>query len=63
VKALVEMHDGIISVTSELGKGSEFSIEIPAIQSGYESSREECGYMNRNQRIENINIEFSDIYD
>jgi signal transduction histidine kinase len=63
VKALVEMHDGIISVKSELGKGSVFIVELPAIQSGYESSCEECGYMNRNQRIENINIEFSDIYD
>jgi signal transduction histidine kinase len=63
VKELVKMHDGSISVKSELGKGSEFSVEIPAIQLGYESSCSECRYMNRNQRIENINIEFSDIYE
>ena len=29
VKIVVERHEGTISVTSELGKGSEFHVQIP----------------------------------
>ena len=63
VKSLVEMHGGSISVKSKLGEGSEFIIEIPDIQSGYESSCSECGFVNVKQDIEKVSIEFSDIYD
>lgn len=42
VKAMVEMHDGRISVTSEgLGKGSEFSVNLPIIEA--ETAPEEKG--------------------
>jgi PAS domain S-box-containing protein len=60
VKSLVEMHNGKISVNSERGIGSEFTIDLPAnlvaqddvnIKSNYEQSR-----------IERVNLEFSDIY-
>lgn len=63
VKSLVEMHDGRIYVKSEVGEGSEFIVEIPAIQLGYESSCSECGFTNKNQKRESVSIEFSDIYD
>ncbi|HYF75002.1 MAG TPA: HAMP domain-containing sensor histidine kinase [Candidatus Nitrosocosmicus sp.] len=63
VKSLVEMHAGRIYVESEMGKGSEFIIEIPAIRLGYESNCSECGFVNKNQNTEKISIEFSDIYD
>lgn len=63
VKSFVEMHEGSISVKSELGKGSEFIVEIPVKNTGAESSCEECGYMDQNRKIENISMEFSDIYD
>jgi signal transduction histidine kinase len=36
VKTLVELHDGTISVTSEVGKGTEFLILIPALKQGEE---------------------------
>ncbi|RMH68717.1 MAG: PAS domain S-box protein [Gemmatimonadetes bacterium] len=32
VKRFVEAHDGVISVESELGKGSEFIIELPVVE-------------------------------
>lgn len=61
VKSLIDSHDGKISVQSELGKGSEFIIELPVnIISNDESER--IGQDTINKDIENINIEFSDIY-
>ncbi|MCT4618596.1 MAG: hybrid sensor histidine kinase/response regulator [Marinisporobacter sp.] len=63
VKALVEMHKGKIFVKSEYGKGTEFIIELPAkiIPIKNKEIREENKY-NKQTYIENINIEFSDIY-
>jgi two-component system phosphate regulon sensor histidine kinase PhoR len=34
VKTLVELHGGTVSVTSEVGKGSEFCILMPALKQG-----------------------------
>ena len=66
VKALVERHNGNISVKSDLGKGSEFIIELPCeILSEYDNStsstRDACIH-NYNNRIESIKVELSDLY-
>lgn len=63
VKSFVEMHGGSVLVKSSLGEGSEFIIELPAIQPDYESSCIECGFVNKSQKTEKVSIEFSDIYD
>ena len=59
VKSFVEMHQGRISINSELGVGSEFVIELPIKL--LEQENVEKSYMYENN-IERINIEFSDIY-
>lgn len=60
VKSIVEMHGGKISVESEVGKGSVFKIELPA------KTIEEIEVIEQakasNNKIEMINVEFSDIY-
>jgi signal transduction histidine kinase len=62
VKALVESHQGTISVVSVMGEGTEFIIQLPVgvlIDHDYSNS-------NTNSKsqgmIDLINIEFSDIY-
>ena len=62
VKALVIMHNGIISVNSKIGEGSEFILEIPV-----NIIKDDASYMKKskdkeNGKIDRINIEFSDIY-
>ncbi|MCB2307072.1 PocR ligand-binding domain-containing protein [Clostridium estertheticum] len=61
VKSLVEMHEGEISVTSELGVGSEFSIKLPIKLIESQMSHRNKNY-NINDPIEKIKIEFSDIF-
>ena len=60
VKSIVEMHDGKISVESKVGEGSIFKIELPV------KTIEETKVIEQskaiNNKIEMINIEFSDIY-
>jgi len=66
VKSLIEMHGGNISVTSNYGEYTKFSILIPA---RLLSADEECVICNTStnnnldsERIERMSIEFSDIY-
>ena len=62
VKELVTMHNGSISVNSEIGKGSEFILEIPVhITKDNALHMEKCEDK-ESGKIERINIEFSDIY-
>ena len=61
VKALVEAHEGNISITSQIGEGTEVLIELPYKVIGtdkdiYENNTYE------DEKIEKIFIEFSDIY-
>jgi len=61
VKALVEMHDGEIAVTSEEGEGSEFTVILPAKS----IETKDISLVDKsitNGYVERINIEFSDIY-
>jgi PAS domain S-box-containing protein len=59
VKSFVEMHNGTIEATSELGQGSEFIIRLPASLCGENYLDEK--YIDHSI-IQRINIEFSDIY-
>lgn len=62
VKSLVEKHNGKISVKSEVGKGSEFIIEIPCSTLSdqlCDLNTEES--IDEDNLIEKINIEFADI--
>lgn len=60
VKYLVQMHNGNISATSEVGKGSEFVIRLPIVivdeKKSSSTENRDIGYKNT------IDIEFSDIY-
>ncbi|WP_195250932.1 PAS domain-containing sensor histidine kinase [Romboutsia sp. 1001713B170207_170306_H8] len=62
VKYLVEMHDGSISVDSELEVGSEFIINLP--DKLCENNKNKVDRVNNVNltNISNMNIEFSDIY-
>ncbi|RKD31250.1 MASE3 domain-containing sensor histidine kinase [Thermohalobacter berrensis] len=64
VKALVDMHDGEISVESEYGKGSEFIVKLPARQIENENGELENCKSDKDYKdyMEVIDVEFSDIY-
>ena len=61
VKALVDMHNGMISINKELTKGTEFIVKLP------NSTNKEniLSYLNRKEvnsdTLKNISVEFSDI--
>jgi PAS domain S-box-containing protein len=63
VKSLVEKHNGKISVTSEIGKGSEFIIEIPnRVLPGQVYGLDAETNLRGHNYAERANIELADIY-
>ena len=62
VKSIVELHEGIISVLSEYGNGTEFIIVLPITVLPKDNNICEVFESESQERIERINIEFSDIY-
>lgn len=63
VKALVETHKGSISVTSKIGEGTEFIVELPV--DALCEELDECNkhfFNDDSNTIQKISIEFSDIY-
>lgn len=64
VKLLVEMHDGTISVESNYGKGTKFTINIPVKVIENNDVEESTKLLNStiNNYLETIKVEFSDIY-
>ncbi|MDR3597300.1 PAS domain-containing sensor histidine kinase [Clostridium sp.] len=63
VKSLVELHNGTIKLVSEDGKGSEFIIELPATILPESENTISDENLAKENNIQRINIEFSDIYD
>ncbi|WZL73707.1 MASE3 domain-containing protein [Clostridiaceae bacterium 35-E11] len=61
VKSIITLHGGRISVKSEMNKGSEFLIELPARFVDDCTSFDEIAVTTR-PNVESIRIEFSDIY-
>lgn len=62
VKALVELHGGTIEVKSTYGEGTEFIICLPAKIVPEEQDVKVKRDFASEANVENINIEFSDIY-
>ncbi len=60
VKSLVELHQGTISVHSEVGVGSDFRIKLPIIDNG--DPLPECRMIKTKSIDEKVRIEFSDVY-
>lgn len=60
--SLVEMHEGKITATSQLGVGSEFIIKLPVrlVESEFKANIYKSSDLNNN--VDNTIIEFSDIY-
>ncbi|ENJ9654730.1 PAS domain S-box protein [Clostridium botulinum] len=58
VKSFVEMHKGKVTIKSELGKGTEFIIKLPAIVCDNNIKSKNVVY---EANVERINMEFSDI--
>jgi len=57
------MHGGTIIVESKKGKGSTFKIELPFKTIETSNGINLNKIINQDNKIEMINIEFSDIYD
>jgi PAS domain S-box-containing protein len=63
VKSLVELHKGTIGIVSECGKGTEFIIELPANVLPENENTILDEDLAKENNIQRIHIEFSDIYD
>lgn len=62
VNSIIKLHGGKISIESELGKGSEFIIELPVtVMDNDEMTKDEVAATTQTN-VERIQIEFSDIY-
>lgn len=61
VKNLVEIHGGSISVNSKVGEGSEFIVELPVTLID-EKEEDMCSPYYSSGKVDNILVEFSDIY-
>lgn len=61
VKSLVELHNGNIEVKSELDKGSEFIVKIPNITYDVKLKTINKNKL-KNNFVQKIEVEFSDIY-
>jgi len=62
VKSLVEMHGGIISLDSEEGEGSEFTMELPIKVLEVANEYHDEIACTKHEKVEKIDVEFSDIY-
>ena len=62
VKSLVEMHGGKMFLESDINIGSEFSFELPIKKVPDSEEVFANNKLDANSNIENIKIEFSDIY-
>jgi chemotaxis protein histidine kinase CheA len=60
VKSIVEKLGGSISVKSEVGKGSTFTVSLPVYTVDEDESIAETKLIS--SKLDMINIEFSDIY-
>jgi len=59
VKSIAELHGGSIHVESEVGKGSKFTVRLPAKNVSHENTLYNSNRKNRN---ESIKVELSDVY-
>ncbi|ABR50505.1 PAS/PAC sensor signal transduction histidine kinase [Alkaliphilus metalliredigens QYMF] len=62
VKSLVELQGGQITVKSKIGQGSEFIIALPIGLLSNESTEYTQQEKSRQNKVEKVKIEFSDIY-
>jgi PAS domain S-box-containing protein len=62
VKLLIELHDGEITVDSQLGEFTEFTIDLPIRELEEEYISSNNYYAVGNSLIDRIDIEFSDVY-
>lgn len=59
---MVELHDGKISVESELGQGILFKVSLPVKQLDESEVEKLTKHKEKGNIIRQIDIEFSDIY-
>lgn len=62
VKRLVNAHNGTIELESKENCGSEFRVKLPIITLDEESNNKENNYIQAKDKVEVLEVEFSDIY-